>query len=50
MVSAKVAKKIFARCVSENETTHVFSPKIPEINKDWYSLNQGEGAKVVAAF
>ena len=29
--------------VTENETTHVFPPKIPEIKKDWYSLNQGEG-------
>ena len=29
--------------VTENETTHVFPSKIPEIKKDWYSLNQGEG-------
>lgn len=39
----KWRKQFFARCVLENETTHVFPPKIPEIKKDWYSLNQWEG-------
>ena len=49
--SSWVLESSFLRdAVSENETTHVFPPKIPEINKDWYSLTQGEGLKVLAAF